>query len=219
MDYKITTGCLERGTDEQKKPFVMMLGNNAQYKFDLYFHWYNIVHEYGHCLLDFHKHDSNGIRQEMLVNQFAVSYWKTRGFHDTLVELRAMLEATLANFPCPVPEGEDFIGWYEKIWNTELLMSVPVYGYLQFKSVLMALDEMPDLSDWLEKVGIKDFSLPENNTFQKMQIDTYPIEAATAPKVLADLMTFFEVAGISHPEVCLELVEDPSQHFCRPCHI
>lgn len=216
MDYKITTGCLERGTDEQKGPFVMMLGENAQHKFDLYFHWYNIVHEYGHCLLDFHKHDSCGVLQEMLVNQFAVSYWKARGFQDSLNELRAMLEATLANFPCPVPAGEDFIGWYEKIWNTELLMSVPVYGYLQFKSVLMALDEMPDLAGWLKKAGIKGFSLPENSAFQKKPAAAYPIEAASAPKVLADLMAFLETAGVVHPEVCVELADDPSQHFCRP---
>lgn len=212
MDYKITTGCLERGTDEQKGPFVMMLGNNAQHKFDLYFHWYNIVHEYGHCLLDFHKHDSCGVLQEMLVNQFAVSYWKARGFQDMLNELRAMLEATLATFPCPVPAGEDFIGWYEKIWNTELLMSVPVYGYLQFKSVLMALDEMPDLAGWLKKAGIKGFSLPENGVARP----EYAVEAASAPKVLADLMAFLEAGGVAHPEVCVELADDPSQHFCRP---
>lgn len=94
----------------------MMLGENAQHKFDLYFHWYNIMHEYGHCLLDFHKHDSCGVLQEMLVNQFAVSYWKARGFQDSLNELRAMLE----------------------------------------------------------------------------------------------------VAGVAHPEVCVEIADDPSQHFCRP---
>ena len=217
MDYKITTGCLECGTDEQKGPFMMMLGENALHKFDLYFHWYNIVHEYGHCLLDFHKHDSCGVQQEMLVNQFAVSYWKARGFQDRLAELRAMLEAALANFPCPVPAGEDFIGWYQKIWNTELLMSVPVYGYLQFKSVLIALDEMPDLSDWLEKAGIKGFTQPKNGAFQQPGTpDPYPVEAASAPKVLADLMAFLEAAHVAHPEVCVELVDDPSQHFCRP---
>lgn len=212
MDYKITTGCLERGTSEQKAPFQMMLGNNAQYKFDLYFHWYNVVHEYGHCLLDFNENEVVGLAQEMLVNKFAVSYWKTRGFTERIAELRAMLEETLKVFPCPVPEGETFIGWYEKIWGTEQLMSVPIYGYFQFKSVLVALDETTCLEDWLTETGFSGFSLPENGVARP----EYAVEASSAEKVLADLMAFLKAAGVHCPEVSVELADDPSQHFCRP---
>ena len=213
MNYKITTGCMERGTDGQKGPFLMMLGDNAQYKFDLYFHWYNVVHEYGHCLLDFNGNEVVGLAQEMLVNKFAVSYWKTRGFDDRLTELRAMLEETLKAFPCPVPEGETFIGWYEKIWGTEQLMSVPIYGYFQFKSVLVALDEATCLADWLTETGFCGFSLPESSESLRPE---YAVEASSAEKVLADLMAFLKAAAINRPEVCLELADDPGQHFCRP---
>ena len=191
----------------------MMLGDNSQYKFDLYFNWYNIVHEYGHCLLDFNNNRTVGLAQEMLVNKFAVSYWKSRLFDDKLAELRTMLETTLKAFPCPIPEGETFIGWYEKIWGTEQLMNVTVYGYFQFKSVLIALDEATDLAKWFTDEGITDFSLPES---KKSERPEYTVEAASAQKILTDLMEYLKAAGVNYPEVCIELVDDPSQHFCRP---
>ena len=39
----------------------------------------------------------------------------------------------------PVPEYMSFTDFYEQIWGTEQMMEVPVYGYLQFKSVQDAL--------------------------------------------------------------------------------
>lgn len=56
MTYKIITGQYELGTEDQQAGYKMLLGeDNIQYKFDLYFHWYNIVHELGHCVVDSQK--------------------------------------------------------------------------------------------------------------------------------------------------------------------
>lgn len=212
MGYNIFTGCFERGSYDQQRAFIKLLGeDNIQYKFDLYFHWYNIAHEFGHCLLDMHGSDVVGVRQELLVNKFAVSYWKERGFDAKLAELKKMLEKSLEAFPCPVPPGEDFIEWYESIWNSNILERVDVYGYLQFKSVLMAMEEAQDLGFWLAANKIRGFSLPFESTLPE-----YPITADTAYLVLADLMSYLDDAGVAHPDVTVELIDDPSKHYCRP---
>ncbi len=65
--YTIQTGKFEKGTKEQQSAFINLFGSeNIQYKFDFYFHWYNIVHEYGHCLCSHSNSDIIGLKQEFL---------------------------------------------------------------------------------------------------------------------------------------------------------
>lgn len=74
MSYIIYSGQFEKGTQEQQALFCQLFGSqNTQYKFDFYFHWYNIIHEYGHCLCSYYDSDIIGMKQEFLVNKFAVS--------------------------------------------------------------------------------------------------------------------------------------------------
>ncbi|MDF2588114.1 MAG: hypothetical protein K0S41_1955 [Anaerocolumna sp.] len=48
MEYKIISGRYETGTEEQQKGYNQLFGDERiQEKFDLYFHWFNIVHEIG----------------------------------------------------------------------------------------------------------------------------------------------------------------------------
>ena len=80
MTYKIISGQYELGTEEQQAGYKMLFGeDNIQYKFDLYFHWYNIVHELGHCVLDVQNISMSNVQEEMFANEFAVAYWKYIG--------------------------------------------------------------------------------------------------------------------------------------------
>lgn len=80
MSYIIYSGQFEKGTQEQQALFCQLFGSqNTQYKFDFYFHWYNIMHEYGHCLCSYYDSDIIGMKQEFLVNKFAVSIWQYAG--------------------------------------------------------------------------------------------------------------------------------------------
>lgn len=64
--YTIVSGCFEKGTPEQQAAFVHLFGTeNTQYKFDLYFHWYNIIHELGHCLLAQNDVKHSPVREEL----------------------------------------------------------------------------------------------------------------------------------------------------------
>lgn len=214
MNYKIKTGQFEKGTKEQKAAFIELFGKEeTQYKFDLYFHWYNIVHEYGHCLCNFYQTGTVELGQELLVNRFAVGFWSYAGYDAELRDLEKMLQEILQKIPCPVPEGLSFTEFYEQIWHTDQIMEVPIYGYFQFKSVLMALEEKEGLAEVFQEMEIcrplKDVVYP----YKK-----YSISAKTAQEVLDDLQRFLDGLGLEHPNVKLELVDDPSTHCAAISH-
>lgn len=54
--------------------------DNAEYNYELYFHWYNLIHELGHIIIMFnsvsHPHPA---AEEQLVNNFAVACWQHYG--------------------------------------------------------------------------------------------------------------------------------------------
>lgn len=211
QDYKIITGRFESGTAEQQGAYAGLFGtDDTQRKFDFYFHWYNIAHEYSHCLLDFYGKSVGGVEEEILANKFAVAYWRAAGFVDELATLKAILEGALSSFPNPVPEGKTFTGWYTEIWGTQQLMNAAVYGYFQFKSVLIAIDETDDLTQWFAKVGIDGFAIAKDCVSKK-----YPVKAESAADYLNDLQSFFKAAGLEPPTVSLDLTDDPMTHCSK----
>ena len=130
MSYKIISGQYELGTEQQQEGYRMLFGEeNIQYKFDLYFHWYNIIHELGHCIVDVQKINMTNVQEEMFVNEFAVAYWKHMGENDKLEQLGNILKEIISNMPSPVPNNISFVEYYESIWGTELLNDVMLYGY------------------------------------------------------------------------------------------
>jgi len=211
FDYKIITGQLEKGTQAQKESFIQLFGEeDTQAKFDLYFHWYNIAHEYGHCLLAYHGKGMGKVQEELLVNRFAVSYWKAAGLTDELDELKVLLENILKSFPNPVPEGRSLVEWYTEIWGSDLLMSVPVYGYLQFKGVLLAMEGNESLTEWLDSVGIR---YAGKSLESKSAV--YPINSESAALYLMDLQNNLKRLGVSIPSAGVQLIDDPTTHCAQ----
>lgn len=77
MQYKIISGKYETGTMEQKQSYCQLFGeDDIEFKFDLYFHWYNLIHELGHCMVDINHVTMNKVDEELYVNKFAVAYWR-----------------------------------------------------------------------------------------------------------------------------------------------
>ncbi len=205
MNYIIYSGCFEKGTQEQKTVFRELFGDeNTQYKFDFYFHWYNIIHEYGHCLCSHYDLDITGLKQELLVNRFAVGIWKYAGYEQELEELAKIINETLQKLKVPVPNDMSFTEYYENIWGTDELMKVPIYGYFQFKSVQMALEGREELEDVLMEMGI------HKNGNQKPVYKKYLISSNTAKEVLADIHYLLNSLGIEQPRVDIELVDNPA---------
>ena len=80
MKYKIISGRYETGTEEQQMGYRQLFGGDVQYRFDLYFHWYNLIHELGHCVVEQYGKQMPKVAEEMFVNKFAISikYGKDR---------------------------------------------------------------------------------------------------------------------------------------------
>jgi len=206
MGYIIYSGQFEKGTPEQQAVFGQLLGNqNTQYKFDLYFHWYNIIHEYGHCLCSYYDADTIGLRQEFLVNRFAVSIWHHLGYERELEKLGIMVNEVLQRMENPVPSCMFFTEYYEQIWETNEITKVPIYGYFQMKSVQMALENREALENVLVEMGI--YKKIDNQSFNYKE---YQISADTAKQVLYDVCQLMNLLGIEQPQVDIEMVDDPS---------
>ena len=65
-----------------------------------------------------------------------------------------MLSEILQRIENPVPDHMSFTDYYEQIWETDEIMKVPIYGYFQFKSVQMALENREYLAAVLGEMGI-----------------------------------------------------------------
>ena len=210
MSYTIMSGKFETGTQEQQMGYAMLLGQeNIQYKFDLYFHWYNLVHEMGHCVAAACGKEFSPLMEEMFVNEFAVGYYRIIGDDARLSDLQAMLQASIDNMPSPVPEGETFLEFYERIWGTDELMSVMVYGYLQLNSVLMALKKDKPFEEILKELGLE---LGSGET-SRCEL---PIASENAEAFLNSARENLIRLGIEVPEIRLQLLDDPMVQCARP---
>lgn len=211
MAYKIISGRFETGTKEQQFGYIQLFGNeDIQYFFDLYFHWYNLVHETGHCICARYGADMPAFDEEMFVNRFAVAYYRSVGDDDKLAALQNRLSAILSNVPSPVPEGETFAEFYKRIWNTEQLANVMIYGYFQLNSVLEALKQSGSLKEVLQEIKV-----PVNDTVtpEKCQAE---ISSANASLFLEKAISNLKAMGVDVPEIRLEFTDNPEIQCARP---
>ena len=87
--YSVTTGLYNQGTEQDKIDVDTAMGpQDTEDRFNIYFKWYNVLHELGHGLLYY----NNGVKidivdEEQLVNDFALAYWKFYGEEDKITEL------------------------------------------------------------------------------------------------------------------------------------
>lgn len=201
--YKIISGKYETGNAEQQMGYKQLFGEDKiQYKFDLYFHWYNLVHEMGHCLVEKYGVKLSKVQEEMFVNEFAVGYYRYIGESDRLDELETFLEGVINQVPSPVPEGQTFTEFYESIWGTEALMNVMLYGYFQLNSVLEAMKNGKDFIDVSGAFGVKVKQADVKEC-------TYEIVSRNAEKFLDTAIENLKAFGFDVPEISFELVDDP----------
>lgn len=203
MDYKILSGKYESGNEEQQIGYKQLFGeDNILHKFDLYFHWYNLIHEMGHCLVEKYGLELSKVQEEMYVNEFAVGYYHYAGESDKLDELYSILNEVIEKMPSPVPAGESFISYYESIWYTETLMNVMIYGYFQLNSVLEAMRKNRDFSEIVSELGI---SIRKAH----MKKCDKEITSANAESFLYTAIENVRACGIEIPDIQLELMDNP----------
>lgn len=212
MTYKIISGRYESGTEEQQAGYRMLFGeDNIQYKFDLYFHWYNIVHELGHCMVATQNITMSNVQEEMFVNEFAVAYWNYIGANTQLKELEEILKGIIATIDSPVPEDSGFTEYYESIWGTEVLDDVMIYGYFQLNSVLEAMRGKKDLKTVLKSIDI------DLDSSMSMSKSEGTICAQNVYKVLDTAVANINKLDINSIHVSVELVDNPMIQCAQQC--
>ena len=203
MKYKIISGRYETGKEEEQTGYRQLFGeDNIQYKFDLYFHWYNLVHEMGHCLVEKYGKQMSKVQEEMFVNELAVSYYRYIGESERLRELEGYLQAVIDMVPSPVPEGQTFTSFFESIWGTEALNNVMMYGFFQLNSVLEAMHKEKKFEDIAKELGVTlQASKPEKCTAS--------ITSSNAAAFLESAAVNMRSFGFDVPEITLELNDNP----------
>ena len=243
MNYTIMSGCFEKGSSEEQAGYIGLFGpENIQYYFDLYFHWYNLVHEVGHCIVEKQGAVMSKVREEMYVNELAVGFYRAIGENEKLDSLKGKLEEIIGRMPAPMPEGEGFREFYERIWGTEQLNNVMIYGYFQLNSVLEAFRAARSFLDVMKEIGVE---ISEVGASADEGADTATsadagaeastgagAEASTGAGANADManleicsenaQAFFAYAlrrlgdfGIDLPQIRLELVDSPMIQCAR----
>lgn len=212
MTYKIISGQYESGTEEQQAGYKMLFGeDNIKYKFDLYFHWYNIVHELGHCVVDVQKINMSKVQEEMFANEFAVAYWTYIGAEAQLKELEDILKGIIENIDSPVPSQMSFAEYYESIWGMEVLNNVMLYGYFQLNSVLEAVKGKKDFKTVLKSI---DIDLNSNTSMSKYEGS---ICVENVYKVLENAVANINKLHINPIQVGIELVDNPMIQCAQRC--
>lgn len=203
MNYKIMSGRYETGTEEQKSGYRFLFGeDNIQYKFDLYFHWYNLVHEVGHCIVEKYGKHMSKVEEEMYVNEFAVAYYRHVGEINRLSKLERILKEIIDKVPSPVPQGQTFTSYFESIWGTEAINNVMTYGFFQLNSVLEAMKKDKDLNTVTRVLGV---TLSESETVGCSE----EISSTNAEIFLKTAIENLKLLGLDVPEISLELVDNP----------
>ena len=231
MKYKIISGRYESGTEEQQAGYAQLFGGDVQHRFDLYFHWYNLIHEVGHCIVEQYGKQMPQVKEEMFVNEFAVAYYRYAGESERLGELQGILQEIIDQMPSPVPEGETFLSFYERIWGTEELMQVLTYGYFQLNSVLEAMKSNRGLAAVAAELGatlredvraagatIKEANMQASEATGDATLRTCgaPVSSAGAAAFLETAIANLKALGLTVPEIKLELTDNPMIQCAQP---
>ncbi|MBO7650038.1 MAG: hypothetical protein J6S79_04770 [Lachnospiraceae bacterium] len=231
MKYKIISGRYESGTEEQQAGYAQLFGGDVQHRFDLYFHWYNLIHEVGHCLVEQYGKQMPQVKEEMFVNEFAVAYYRYAGESERLGELQGILQGIIDQMPSPVPKGETFLSFYERIWGTEELMQVLTYGYFQLNSVLEAMKSNRGLAAVAAELGatlredvraagatIKEANMQASEATGDATLRTCDatVSSAGAAAFLETAVANLKALGLTVPEIKLELTDNPMIQCAQP---
>ncbi len=212
-DYKveIVTGQLAAASGADQEMVKELFGQDAAYCFELYFHWYNIIHELGHAIYDFYcPQRRHAIEEEQWVNYFAVAYWRHYGEPAKLERLGAFVKETLGRYAVPEGYAGDHLQYGKEAWEKGELYTFNHYGFFQFSCVARALSENVTLAQVLRDMGIREA------LEQEKEMLSYAVDAGMPEKVLADAGTRLASWGVALPEeMYVVLVDDPNCHMCK----
>ncbi|MBE6936658.1 MAG: hypothetical protein E7458_09260 [Ruminococcaceae bacterium] len=217
-DYRIriVTGQYQTAPSEQKAMIRELLGEDPEQKFELYFHWYNLIHELGHAIMMFHSDvRPHPAEEELLVNQLAVAYWTHYGESKRLSQLRTLIHDVLNRFPAYLMEQSDYLCYAKSHWEEETFFTFLQYGWFQFNCVKAALSSELTLQQALEQMEIVGV-VP-----QAAEPEPSELEERSPAQIIEEAVSRFPSWGILLPDqIEVVLCNDANCHMCEavPLH-
>lgn len=209
---EITTGQYHAASLESQELVRGILGEQAETDFEIYFHWYNVMHEFGHVIMEFNTVTRpHPVEEEQLVNDFAVAYWRRYGEPEKLERLRTIVTTSLGRFTVPADENMSHIEYATAKWDhMDELFNFNNYGWFQFSCVQQSLSRPESLEQALVNMGVQK-AQPQEKTVLRYQVDD-----SMASRVIKDAAKIMRAWGILLPERIEVLYsDDPNCHMCE----
>ncbi len=190
---------------------VWMGGRPADGKsfYQLYFYWYNIIHNAGHMLRGvYHKQSASRWDEEMAANQFAVAYWRAKGQAMRLLELEKLVRLALRSQPTPTPADQDSVAYFNSHFQ-EVGRDAAAYGYYQFNMLLSSLQRPLDLPNALRT--LVDPSAGDGSTIPLLP--DFPIDDDLPFRIVNDLQRTMMAYGLRLPEIQVICMYSPQLNF------
>ncbi|MTI47878.1 MAG: hypothetical protein FH761_08555 [Firmicutes bacterium] len=195
--------------DEIKSLFSGMFQGNvkkAKQCYELYFYWYNIVHEMGHILKSQYgsTEQGNPWKEEQYVNEFAVAFWRENQQEERLEMLKKFLEEILTIIPSPIPDGIPALKFFNE--NYHKLAENPLeYGYFQFYLVVNSLEKSDKLYDVIKNRIWDDIEYFEPNYC----IEYENINEKLPKEIINDLRDYLKEFGMHLPDISVQKKSTP----------
>ena len=214
----IVNGLYGQGTEEQNAMIRGLLGGEyARERFELYFQWYNSIHELAHVITvhnGTYDPQNMGLRhmvdEEILANSFAVAFWMYYGEDGKLDALEEMVEYVLSNITPPVDDMSHLDFMREGVDGERYVpFTFEVYGWFQFSLVRDILHER----DSLDLASLLTEMTGGNVQAQPRQVFIYEtLGTDMVPIILADAISILRDWGVDFPDVYVSFSTDPNMH-------
>lgn len=208
----IISGTINESSDEEKaliKSFFSVNDTKLERTFDIYFHWFNIVHELCHIVMNNNGFQSEDlIEVETMANQIAAAFWRTFGDPAMYQELQSIVTRALENIDNPIPSGTSFTDFY----NDYISMpddTMSIYAFFQFTLVSDALSSTQTLNNILISYGLKANAEVSSNAMKHMSEKTDPQE------IIDTAISIFSEMGFTLPRVTILYCDNPNVQ-CAP---
>lgn len=210
--FLIKTARYGKGSEIDNNNVKIALGNeNTEEKFNLYFQWFNVIHELGHGILMYNSDVKlSNVEEEQLVNDFAVAYWLYYGEEAKINELSNIVEYAVNNIQSDAEEGDTYIEFAEENWNKSSFMTFNNYGWFQYSCVKESLNKRKTLDIVLKEMGIENINLPEPELLEYTIINE---EVST--QIVNDAINNFRKWGLEFPDTYQSFSDDPNENHSR----
>ena len=210
--FLIKTARFGKGSEIDNNNVKIALGNeNTEEKFNLYFQWYNVIHELGHGILMYNSDIKlTNVEEEQLVNDFAVAYWLYYGEEDKINELSHIVEYAVNNIESDAEEGVTYKEFAEKNWNKPSFNTFNNYGWFQYSCVQTSLKNKKTLDTVLKEMGLENINLPAPELLE------YPIiNEEVSTQIVNDAVNNFHKWGLKFPNVYQSFSDDPNANYSK----